>query len=147
MRGEARAVFCREPVVLAENVAFDLDDAPAGETGNLLPGRIGRTVDVVGSMIMLMIVRATVIMRVIIVMVTMLVIVIVIMIMMMAVMVMMSGLIMAVIVSMSLMMLTVIVMMITGFDGGLAVAAATHRTHYSTSSSLTRMSSPPVTCS
>lgn len=144
MRGEARAVFCREPVVLAENVAFDLDDAPAGETGNLLPGRIGRTVDVVGSVIMLMIMRATVIMRVIIVMVTMLVIMI--MIMMMAVMVMMSGLIMAVIVSMSLMMLTVIVMMITGFDGGLAVAAATHRAHYSTSSSLTRMSSPPVTC-
>ncbi len=144
MRGEARAVFCREPVVLAENVAFDLDDAPAGEAGNLLPGRIGRTVDVVGSMIMLMIMRATVIMRVIIVMVTMLVNMIM---MMMAVMVMMSGLIMAVIVSMSLMMLTVIVMMITGFDGGLAVAAATHRAHYSTSSSLTRMSSPPVTCS
>ncbi len=143
MRGEARAVFCREPVVLAENVAFDLDDAPAGEAGNLLPGRIDRTVDVVGSMIMLMIVRATVIMRVIIVMVTMLVLVI----MIMAVMVMMSGLIMAVIVSMSLMMLTVIVMMITGFDRGLAVAAATHRAHYSTSSSLTRMSSPPVTCS
>ncbi len=144
MRGEARAVFCREPVVLAENVAFDLDDAPAGEAGNLLPGRIDRTVDVVGSMIMLMIMRATVIMRVIIVMVTMLVNMIM---MMMAVMVMMSGLIMAVIVSMSLMMLTVIVMMITGFDGGLAVAAATHRAHYSTSSSLTRMSSPPVTCS
>ncbi len=144
MRGEARAVFCREPVVLAENVAFDLDDAPAGEAGNLLPGRIGRTVDVVGSMIMLMIMRATVIMRVIIVMVTMLVNMIM---MMMAVIVMMSGLIMAVIVSMSLMMLTVIVMMITGFDGGLAVAAATHRAHYSTSSSLTRMSSPPVTCS
>lgn len=144
MRGEARAVFCREPVVLAENVAFDLDDAPAGKAGNLLPGRIGRTVDVVGSMIMLMIMRATVIMRVIIVMVTMLVNMIM---MMMAVMVMMSGLIMAVIMSMSLMMLTVIVMMITGFDGGLAVAAATHRAHYSTSSSLTRMSSPPVTCS
>ncbi len=143
MRGEARAVFCREPVVLAENVAFDLDDAPAGETGNLLPGRIGRTVDVVGSMIMLMIMRATVIMRVIIVMGTMLVLVI----MIMAVMVMMmSGLIMAVIMSMSMMML-VIVMIITGFDGGLAVAAATHRAHYSTSSSLTRMSSPPVTCS
>ncbi len=145
MRGEARAVFCREPVVLAENVAFDLDDAPAGETGNLLPGRIGRTVDVVGSMIMMMIMRATVIIMVMIVMVTMLVIMIMVM---MAVMVMMmSGLIMAVIVSMSPMMLTVIVMMITGFDGGLAVAAATHRAHYSTSSSLTRMSSPPVTCS
>ncbi len=140
MRGESRAVFCREPVVLAENVAFDLDDAPAGETGNLLSGRIGRTVDVVGSMIMMMIMRATVIMIVIIVMVTMLVI-------MMAVMVMMSELIMAVIMSMSMMMLAVIVIMITGLDGGLAVTAATHRAHYSTSSSLTRMSSPPVTCS
>jgi uncharacterized membrane protein len=147
MRGEARAVFCREPVVLAENVAFDLDDAPAGEARNLLPGRVGRTVDVVGSMIMMMIMRATVIMMVMIVMVTMLVIVIVIMIMVAVMVMMMSGLIMAVIMSMSMMMLTVIVMMITGFDGGLAVTAATHRAHHSTSSSLTRMSSPPVTCS
>ncbi len=141
MRGEACAVLGREPVVLAENVAFDLDDASAGETGNLLPRRVGRAVDAVGGVIMMVVMRVTVIMMVMImVMVTMLVIMIM---AVMAVMMMMSGLIM----SMSMLMLTVIVMMITGFDGGLAVTAAAHRAHYSTSSSLTRMSSPPVTCS
>ncbi len=138
MRGEACAVLGREPVVLAENVAFDLDDASAGETGNLLPRRVGRAVDAVGGVIMMVVMRVTVIMMVMI-MVTMLVI----MIMAMMAVMMMSGLIM----SMSMLMLTVIVMMITGFDGGLAVTAAAHRAHYSTSSSLTRMSSPPVTCS
>jgi hypothetical protein len=41
----------------------------------------------------------------------------------------------------------VIMMMIMGmFDGRLAVAAAADRTHQSTSNSLTRISSPPVTC-
>ncbi len=140
MRGEACAVLGREPVVLAENVAFDLDDASAGETGNLLPRRVGRAVDAVGGVIMMVVMRVTVIMMVMMVMVTMLAIMIM---AVMAVMMMMSGLIM----SMSMLMLTVIVMMITGFDGGLAVTAAAHRAHYSTSSSLTRMSSPPVTCS
>jgi len=59
----------------------------------------------------------------------------------------MSGMIMAVIMSIGMMVITVIVMMITRLDGGFSVATATYCTHHSTSSSLTRMSSPPVTCS
>lgn len=132
MRGEARAVLRREAVVLAENVALDLDDAAAGQAGNLLTGRVCRTIDAVGRAMMMMVVMIMV-MRV------MMIVVIVDMTMMMMivmVMVMMTSMIMA-----------MIVMMITRFDRGFAVAAPTDSTHHSTSSSLTRMSSPPVTCS
>jgi hypothetical protein len=45
-----------------------------------------------------------------------------------------------------MMMIAVIMMMISRFDRSLSVPAATDCTHHSTSSSLTRMSSPPVTC-
>jgi hypothetical protein len=56
---------------------------------------------------------------------------------------------MVVVVTMVTMVMDVIVMaMIIGaFDRGFVVAAAAYRTHQSTSSSLTRNSSPPVTCS
>jgi hypothetical protein len=43
-------------------------------------------------------------------------------------------------------MVMVMVMIMRVFDRRLAVAAAADRTHQSTSSSLTRISSPPVTC-
>lgn len=137
---ETRAVLGGKAVVLAEYVALDLDDASARQAGDFLPRRIGRAVDMIGSAM-----RVTMIMRMLILVVMMVAVIMV----MMAVMVMMPGMIMAVIMSMRMMMIViaVIVMMITRLDRGLAVAAAAHRTHHSTSSSLTRMSSPPVTCS
>ena len=140
MRGEARAVFRREAVVLAENVALDLDDAAAGQAGNLLTGGVCRTIDAVGrAMIMMVVMIMVMVMRV-----MMIVIIVVMTMMMMTVMVMMTSMIMAMIV----MMVTVVnMMMITRFDRGFAVAAPTDSTHHSTSSSLTRISSPPVTCS
>jgi hypothetical protein len=49
-------------------------------------------------------------------------------------------------VMMMLMMIMVVVMIMRVFDGRLAVAATAYRTHQSTSSSFTRISSPPVTC-
>ena len=129
MRGEARAVFRREAVVLAENVALDLDDAAAGQAGNLLTGGVCRTIDAVGrAMIMMVVMIMVMVMRV-----MMIVIIVVMTMMMMTVMVMMVA--------------VVIMMMITRFDRGFAVAAPTDSTHHSTSSSLTRISSPPVTCS
>lgn len=129
MRGEARAVFRREAVVLAENVALDLDDAAAGQAGNLLTGGVCRTIDAVGrAMIMMVVMIMVMVMRV-----MMIVIIVVMTMMMMTVMVMMVA--------------VVIMMMITRFDRGFAVTAPTDSTHHSTSSSLTRISSPPVTCS
>ena len=129
MRGEARAVFRREAVVLAENVALDLDDAAAGQAGNLLTGGVCRTIDAVGrAMIMMVVMIMVMVMRV-----MMIVIIVGMTMMMMTVMVMMVA--------------VVIMMMITRFDRGFAVAAPTDSTHHSTSSSLTRISSPPVTCS
>lgn len=140
MRGEARAVFRREAVVLAENVALDLDDAAAGQAGNLLTGGVCRTIDAVGrAMIMMVVMIMVMVMRV-----MMIVIIVVMTMMMMTVMVMMTSMIMAMIV---MMVTVVIMMMITRFDRGFAVAAPTDSTHHSTSSSLTRISSPPVTCS
>lgn len=129
MRGEARAVFRREAVVLAENVALDLDDAAAGQAGNLLTGGVCRTIDAVGrAMIMMVVMIMVMVMRV-----MMIVIIVGMTMMMMTVMVMMVA--------------VVIMMMITRFDRGFAVTAPTDSTHHSTSSSLTRISSPPVTCS
>lgn len=140
MRGEARAVFRREAVVLAENVALDLDDAAAGQAGNLLTGGVCRTIDAVGrAMIMMVVMIMVMVMRV-----MMIVIIVGMTMMMMTVMVMMTSMIMAMIV---MMVTVVIMMMITRFDRGFAVAAPTDSTHHSTSSSLTRISSPPVTCS
>ena len=140
MRGEARAVFRREAVVLAENVALDLDDAAAGQAGNLLTGGVCRTIDAVGrAMIMMVVMIMVMVMRV-----MMIVIIVVMTMMMMTVMVMMTSMIMAMIV---MMVTVVIMMMITRFARGFAVAAPTDSTHHSTSSSLTRISSPPVTCS
>lgn len=140
MRGEARAVFRREAVVLAENVALDLDDAAAGQAGNLLTGGVCRTIDAVGrAMIMMVVMIMVMVMRV-----MMIVIIVVMTMMMMTVMVMMTSMIMAMIV---MMVTVVIMMMITRFDRGFAVTAPTDSTHHSTSSSLTRISSPPVTCS
>ena len=140
MRGEARAVFRREAVVLAENVALDLDDAAAGQAGNLLTGGVCRTIDAVGrAMIMMVVMIMVMVMRV-----MMIVIIVVMTMMMMTVIVMMTSMIMAMIV---MMVTVVIMMMITRFDRGFAVAAPTDSTHHSTSSSLTRISSPPVTCS
>ncbi|GAH74779.1 unnamed protein product [marine sediment metagenome] len=43
-------------------------------------------------------------------------------------------------------MAVIMMMIMRMFDRCLAVAAAADRTHQSTSSSLTRISSPPVTC-
>lgn len=131
MRGEARAVFRREAVVLAENVALDLDDAAAGQAGNLLTGGVCRTIDAVGRAMIMMVVMMVVMIMVMRVM--MIVIIVGMTMMMMTVMVMMVA--------------VVIMMMITRFDRGFAVAAPTDSTHHSTSSSLTRISSPPVTCS
>lgn len=131
MRGEARAVFRREAVVLAENVALDLDDAAAGQAGNLLTGGVCRTIDAVGRAMIMMVVMMVVMIMVMRVM--MIVIIVVMTMMMMTVMVMMVA--------------VVIMMMITRFDRGFAVTAPTDSTHHSTSSSLTRISSPPVTCS
>lgn len=142
MRGEARAVFRREAVVLAENVALDLDDAAAGQAGNLLTGGVCRTIDAVGRAMIMMVVMMVVMIMVMRVM--MIVIIVVMTMMMMTVMVMMTSMIMAMIV---MMVTVVIMMMITRFDRGFAVAAPTDSTHHSTSSSLTRISSPPVTCS
>lgn len=140
MRGEARAVFRREAVVLAENVALDLDDAAAGQAGNLLTGGVCRTIDAVGrAMIMMVVMIMVMVMRV-----MMIVIIVGMTMMMMTVMVMMTSMIMAMIV---MMVTVVIMMMITRFDRGFAVTAPTDSTHHSTSSSLTRISSPPVTCS
>lgn len=138
MRGEARAVFRREAVVLAENVALDLDDGAAGQAGNLLAGGVCRTIDAVGrAMIMMVVMIMIMVMRVMMTIVGMTM-------MMMTVMVMMTSMIMAMIV---MMVTVVIMMMITRFDRGFAVTAPTDSTHHSTSSSLTRISSPPVTCS
>jgi hypothetical protein len=131
MRGEARAVFRREAVVLAENVALDLDDAAAGQAGNLLTGGVCRTIDAVGRAMIMMVVMMVVMIMVMRVM--MIVIIVGMTMMMMTVMVMMVA--------------VVIMMMITRFDRGFAVTAPTDSTHHSTSSSLTRISSPPVTCS
>lgn len=142
MRGEARAVFRREAVVLAENVALDLDDAAAGQAGNLLTGGVCRTIDAVGRAMIMMVVMMVVMIMVMRVM--MIVIIVGMTMMMMTVMVMMTSMIMAMIV---MMVTVVIMMMITRFDRGFAVAAPTDSTHHSTSSSLTRISSPPVTCS
>lgn len=142
MRGEARAVFRREAVVLAENVALDLDDAAAGQAGNLLTGGVCRTIDAVGRAMIMMVVMMVVMIMVMRVM--MIVIIVVMTMMMMTVMVMMTSMIMAMIV---MMVTVVIMMMITRFDRGFAVTAPTDSTHHSTSSSLTRISSPPVTCS
>ena len=140
MRGEARAVFRREAVVLAENVALDLDDAAAGQAGNLLTGGVCRTIDAVGrAMIMMVVMIMVMVMRV-----MMIVIIVVMTMMMMTVMVMMTSMMMTVMV---MMVAVVIMMMITRFDRGFAVTAPTDSTHHSTSSSLTRISSPPVTCS
>ncbi len=144
MRGEPRTILGRQPIVLAENVPLDLNDASARETGNLLTRRIRGAIDViVGGMIM----RMNVIMIVMAMMMVTMFVIVMMVTMMMVVPVMMSGMIMAVIVSVGMVVLTVIVRMISGLDGRLAVTTATHRAHYSTSSSLTRMSSPPVTCS
>lgn len=44
-------------------------------------------------------------------------------------------------------MSVVVRVIVRAFDGGFSVAAAANRTHQSTSSSFTRISSPPVTCS
>ena len=142
MRGEARAVFRREAVVLAENVALDLDDAAAGQAGNLLTGGVCRTIDAVGRAMIMMVVMMVV--MIIVMRVMMIVIIVGMTMMMMTVMVMMTSMIMAMIV---MMVTVVIMMMITRFDRGFAVAAPTDSTHHSTSSSLTRISSPPVTCS
>lgn len=142
MRGEARAVFRREAVVLAENVALDLDDAAAGQAGNLLTGGVCRTIDAVGRAMIMMVVMMVVMIMVMRVM--MIVIIVGMTMMMMTVMVMMTSMIMAMIV---MMVTVVIMMMITRFDRGFAVTAPTDSTHHSTSSSLTRISSPPVTCS
>ena len=133
MRGEARAVFRREAVVLAENVALDLDDAAAGQAGNLLTGGVCRTIDAVGRAMIMMVVMMVVMIMVMVMRVMMIVIIVVMTMMMMTVMVMMVA--------------VVIMMMITRFDRGFAVTAPTDSTHHSTSSSLTRISSPPVTCS
>ena len=96
MRGEARAVFRREAVVLAENVALDLDDAAAGQAGNLLTGGVCRTIDAVGrAMIMMVVMIMVMVMRV-----MMIVIIVVMTMMMMTVMVMMTSMIMAMIVMM-----------------------------------------------
>ena len=142
MRSEAGAVLGREAIVLAEDVALDLDDAAAGQTGDLLAGRVRRAIDEV-AVIVVMIVRVIMI-AVIVVMVAMCVMMaVVVMIMVMVV----AGMIMVMIMSMRMMVAAMIMMMISGLDRSLAVTAATHRTHHSTSSSLTRMSSPPVTCS
>lgn len=127
MRGEARAVFRREAVVLAENVALDLDDAAAGQAGNLLTGGVCRTIDAVGRAMIMMVVM--------------------IMIMVMRVMMTIVGMTMMMMTVMVMMVAVVIMMMITRFDRGFAVTAPTDSTHHSTSSSLTRISSPPVTCS
>ena len=144
MRGEARAVFRREAVVLAENVALDLDDAAAGQAGNLLTGGVCRTIDAVGRAMIMMVVMMVVMIMVMVMRVMMIVIIVVMTMMMMTVMVMMTSMIMAMIV---MMVTVVIMMMITRFDRGFAVTAPTDSTHHSTSSSLTRISSPPVTCS
>ncbi|GLH82209.1 hypothetical protein SSBR45G_71180 [Bradyrhizobium sp. SSBR45G] len=145
MCSEARAVLRRQTVVLAEDVALDLDDTPARQAGNLLAGRVGRAVDVIGRAMRVVVVMPMIIMVVMMVTMTMIVVVVVIMVVMTVVV---PDMIMTVIMSVSMMMvIAVIVMVITGFDRGFAVTAAAHRTHHSTSSSLTRMSSPPVTCS
>ena len=52
----------------------------------------------------------------------------------------------AMIMVVAMVMLMAMMMIMRVFDGRLAVAAAADRTHQSTSSSLTRISSPPVTC-
>jgi hypothetical protein len=48
-------------------------------------------------------------------------------------------------VMMPVLMLMIVIVLMT-FDHGLALTAAAYRTHHSTSSSLIRISSPPVTC-
>ena len=53
---------------------------------------------------------------------------------------------MVAIVTVAMMMVMTMMMIMRVFDCSLTVAAAADRTHQSTSNSLTRISSPPVTC-
>ena len=121
---EARAVVGGETVVLAEDVALDLDDAVAAQAGDRLPGRVGAAIDKPGIAMRVIVVRAMM----------MVMAVPVVMMMVMALMIMV------------MVMIVIMAMIMRVFDGRLAVAAAADRTHQSTSSSFTRISSPPVTC-
>lgn len=112
---EARAVVGGKPIVLAENVTLDLDDAVAAHAGDLLACRVGAAIDqsaIAGRVIMMMVMVVAVPM----------------MMRMIVPMGMIMGMIMGV------------------FCGRFGIAATAYRAHQSTSSSLTRMSSPSVTC-
>ncbi len=141
-RVEAGAVGGGVGVVLGEDVLLDLHHARLAQAGDVSARRAGAVVEIAGLVAVLMTVFAGLI---------------VVMVMpvsvAMAVMTVLVGVVVAMLVGM--VMMVVIVAVRAGLalalrrrrlDARFAIAASANRTHQSTSSSLIRNSSPPLTC-
>src|ERR1019366_4656437 len=162
--GKARPIDVGQVVILAENIALDLDDTLLAQAGDMHAGKAATVMDrfARGAMgvVVIMVVMMIVIMGMVVTMIMiggagpMVVMVAV------AAMGMGVGMRMPVAVSVAMAMAPVLIVMVmmvmimvmrmvwrARLDGGLRIAATAYCTHQATSSSLTRIASPPVICS